>query len=76
MRRVLVSMVASLLLTLALFVPAASAHYPGCSYFGQVMTGDFAPHGALGELVSTYAPTGPGVISGIVASEHATCVRP
>lgn len=82
MRRVLVSMAASLLLVLALVVPVAAADAPGCSYFGRVATGAVAPHGVLGAMISSLAPTsdllGPGTrISDIVAFEHGLyCTQP
>lgn len=71
-RRLLITAVGAIALALALAAPVAAdnASYPGCSYFGAVATGDYAPHGALGALVNQYAPTGPGVLSGIVQEEH------
>ena len=77
MKRLLTAAAASLLLMLALVGPVGAADTPGCSYFGTVATGDYAPHGALGALISSFAPTGPRVISGIVASEHGEyCTHP
>lgn len=71
-RRHLITAVGAIALALAVAAPVAAdnASYPGCSYFGAVATGDYAPHGALGALVNQYAPTGPGVLSGIVQEEH------
>ena len=54
--RFLMAMATSLLLALALVAPVAAAGTPGCSYFGTVATGDYAPHGALGALISSLAP--------------------
>ena len=71
MKRLLTTAAASLLLIVALAAPvAASEQHGSCAGFGAVTAG-LAPGGGLGQLVSTYAPTGPGVISGIIASEHA-----
>lgn len=77
-RRLLITAVAAIALALALAAPVAAdnAAYPGCSYFGAVATGDYAPHGALGALVKQYAPTGPGVLSGIVHEEHGLFCAP
>jgi hypothetical protein len=70
MQRLLTAAAASLLLIIALAAPvAASEQHGSCAGFGAV-TAQAAPGGGLGELVSTYAPTGPGVISGIVSAEH------
>ena len=69
MKRVVVSMAASLLLVLALVVPVAAADPPGCSAFGA-LTAAGAQAGGFGQFVASYARTGPGVISGIVAGEH------
>jgi hypothetical protein len=71
MKRLLVAATASLLLIVALGAPvAASGQHRSCAGFGALTAG-LAPGGGLGQLVSSYAPTGPGVIAGIVASEHA-----
>jgi hypothetical protein len=71
MQRLLSAAAASLLLIVALAAPvAASEQHGSCAGFGA-LTAEAAPGGGLGELVSTYAPTGPRVISGIVAGEHA-----
>ena len=67
--RVLMALAASLLLALALVAPVAANEQHGCAGFGAVTAG-LAPGGALGQLVSSVAPTGPGVVSGIVAGEH------
>ena len=77
MKRLLTAAATSLLLTVALAAPVAAGEQHGsCAGFGAVTAG-LAPGGALGQLVSSYAPTGPGVISSIVASEHAEfCVAP
>ena len=73
MKRVLVSMAASLLLVLALVVPVAAADGRGCSAFG-----DASGKGpGFGPFVASYATQGPGTISGIVAWEHSTmCTHP
>lgn len=73
MRRLLTTVVATIALALALAAPVAAdnSSYPGCSCFGAVATGDFAPHGALGALIKSVVHTGPGVVSGIVSDEHA-----
>lgn len=84
MRRLLISAVASIAFAVALAAPVAAdpASYPGCSNFGAVQTGDIAPHGVLGAMISSLTPTsdllGPGTrISDIVASEHgAYCAHP
>jgi len=82
MKRLLTAAAASLLLMLALVGPVGAADTPGCSYFGAVATGDFAPHGALGALISSVTPRsdvlGPGTkVSDIVAFEHgAYCTQP
>ena len=71
MKRLLAAMAASLLLIVALGAPvAASEQHRSCAGFGAVTAG-LAPGGGLGQLVSSFAPTGPGVISGIIAYEHA-----
>jgi hypothetical protein len=76
-KRLLTAAAASLLLVLALVGPVGAADTPGCSYFGTVATGDFAPHGALGALIQSVVHTGPGVVSGIVAEEHGLfCAHP
>jgi hypothetical protein len=70
MIRFLTALAGSLLLAVALVVPvAASGGHASCAGFGAV-TAALAPGGALGALVSSVAPTGPGVVRGIVASEH------
>ncbi len=67
---------ASVLLTLALVVPVAASGGGGCSAFGAVTASD-AHAGGFGRFVASYATTGAGVISGIVAGEHAGyCVHP
>lgn len=84
MRRHLITAVAAIALALALAAPVAAdpASYPGCSNFGAVQTGDIAPHGVLGAMISSLAPTsdllGPGTrISDIVTLEHgAYCAHP
>lgn len=70
MRHRLVAVIASAVLILAFAGTAFAAGSPGCSYFGAV-TADLAPGGSLGALVSSVAPTGAGVVSGIVEEEHA-----
>lgn len=67
MKRVLVSMAASLLLVLAFVVPVAAADAPGCSAFGAAS----GKGPGFGPFVASYATQGPGTISGIVAWEHA-----
>jgi hypothetical protein len=76
-KRLLAAVAAALLLTVALAAPAAASERHGsCAVFGAVTAG-LAPGGGLGELVSSFAPTGPGVISGIVSAEHGMyCVSP
>jgi hypothetical protein len=80
-KRLLTAAAASLLLMLALVGPVGAVG-PGCSYFGTVATGDFAPHGALGALISSLTPRSdflfPGTkISDIVAFEHGLyCAHP
>jgi len=70
MKRLLTAAAASLLLIVALAAPVAAGEQHGsCAGFGAVTAG-LAPGGALGELVSSVAPTGPGVVSGIVTGEH------
>ena len=70
MRHRLVAVIASAMLALAFAGTAFAADSPGCSYFGAV-TAAIAPGGGLGALVSSVAPTGAGVVSGIVQGEHA-----
>lgn len=70
MRHRLVAVIASAMLALAFAGTAFAAGSPGCSGFGAV-TAAIAPGGALGALVSSVAPTGAGVVSGIVQGEHA-----
>jgi hypothetical protein len=76
--RFLTMAVAAIALVLALAAPVAAdnASYPGCSNFGAVATGDFAPGGALGALISSVAPRNPGVVSGIVQWEHGLYCAP
>jgi hypothetical protein len=78
MRRLLITVAATIALALSLAAPVAAdnASYPGCSYFGAVATGDFAPHGALGALIQSVVHTGPGVVSGIVQEEHGLYCAP
>jgi hypothetical protein len=66
MKRVVVSLAASLLLVLALVVPVAAADAPGCSAFGAAS----GKGPGFGPFVASYATQGPGTISGIVAWEH------
>jgi hypothetical protein len=66
MKRVLVSMAASLLLVLAMVVPVAATDSPGCSAFGAAS----GKGPGFGPFVASYATQGPGTISGIVAWEH------
>jgi hypothetical protein len=76
MRRLLIAVGSSIMLMLAITMPAA-AHvgHRSCAEFGAVTAG-YEP-GALGALVSSYAPTGPGVIAGIVEWEHGEfCTEP
>jgi hypothetical protein len=81
MKRVLVSMAASLLLVFALVVPVAATG-PGCSDFGAASAaGGHREIPGLegvpfGQVLQLFAHTGPGAISGIVASEHATMCTP
>lgn len=70
MRHRLVAVIASAMLALAFAGTAFAAGSPGCSYFGAVTAG-LARGGALGALISSVAPTGAGVVSGIVQWEHA-----
>lgn len=68
--RILMALAASLLLALALVAPvAAGEKHRSCAGFGAVTAG-LAPGGGLGQLVSSVAPTGPGVVKGIIAGEH------
>jgi hypothetical protein len=82
MKRLLTAAAASFLLILALVGPVGAADTPGCSYFGTVATGDVAPHGVVGAMISSLAPRsdllGPGTrISDIVAFEHGLyCAHP
>jgi hypothetical protein len=70
LKRYLAALGAALLLAVALAAPvAASERHGSCAGFGAITAG-LAPGGALGELVSSFAPTGPGVISGIISAEH------
>jgi len=70
MTRLLTAAATSLLLIIALAAPVTAGEQHGsCAGFGAVTAG-LAPGGGLGQLVSSFAPTGPGVISGIIASEH------
>ena len=81
MKRVLVSMAASLLLVLALVVPVAATG-PGCSDFGAASAaGGHREIPGLegvpfGQVLQLFAHTGPGAISDIVASEHGTMCTP
>ena len=76
MKRVVVSMAASLLLVLALVVPVAAADPPGCSVFGAASaTGGHKEIPGLegvpfGQVLQLFAHAGPGAISAIVAGEH------
>ena len=66
MKRLLTAATASLLLTLALVAPVGAADPgPGCSDFGHASGG-----AGFGQVISSFATQGPGVISGIVAGEH------
>lgn len=72
MKRLLTAMTASLLLIVALAAPVAAGEQHGsCAGFGA-LTAELAPGGGLGQLVASVAPTGPGVVSGIVSWEHET----
>ncbi len=73
MQRFLTAVAASLLLALALVVPVAA--HGSCAGFGAVTAGG-ARAGGFGPFVSSYARTGPGVISGIVAGEHVDFCAP
>ncbi len=81
-KRGLVTAVAAVALALALAAPVAAdnASYPGCSNFGVAQTAAFAPSwlpdGGIGALVKSYAPTGSGVLSGIVQEEHVVYCAP
>jgi hypothetical protein len=76
--RLLITALAAVALVLALAAPVAAdnASYPGCSNFGAVQTGDVAPHGVLGAVIKSIAPTGPGVLSGIVQEEYGVFCAP
>lgn len=67
--RIMMALAASLLLALALVAPVAAGEGNGCTGFGAV-TAAGAQAGGFGQFVASYARTGPGVISGIVAGEH------
>jgi hypothetical protein len=69
MKRLLISVAASLLLVLALVLPAAAAG-PGCSDFGAATAG-FAQAGGFGQAVSGVARGEPGGASWLVHAEHA-----
>jgi hypothetical protein len=70
MKRFVTAMAGSLLLLVTIVMPAvAGGTHGSCAGFGAVTAG-LAPGGGLGQLVSTYAPTAPGTISGIIAAEH------
>jgi hypothetical protein len=73
MQRFLAAVAASLLLALALVVPVAA--HGSCREFGAVTAGG-AQAGGFGQFVSSYATTGSGVISGIVAGEHVEFCAP
>ena len=74
--RLLIAMAATLMLTLALIGPVAAADRGGCSSFGAA-TVEGARAGGFGPFVAGYASSAPGVLSGIVASEHADmCIAP
>ncbi len=76
MQRLRTAVAAGIVLIVALAAPvAASDQHRSCAGYGSV-TAELAPGGGLGQLVSSFAPTGPGVISGIVASEHALFCEP
>jgi hypothetical protein len=82
MKRLLVAVSASLLLTLALVAPVGAAG-PGCSDFGAASaTGGHKAIPGLegvpfGQVLSLFVHTGPGAISAIVAGEHSTmCAQP
>ena len=62
MKRLLISVATSLLLVLALVLPAAAAG-PGCSDFGHASGG-----AGFGEVISYYARL--GLVSTIVNGEH------
>jgi hypothetical protein len=69
--RLLIAVTASLMLTLALIGPVAAAGGSGgCAVFGAA-TVEGAHAGGFGSFVAGYASGGPGVLSGIVAGEHA-----
>jgi hypothetical protein len=68
--RILMALAASLLLALALVAPVAAGEQHGsCADFGA-LTAAGAQAGGFGQFVASYARTGSGVISGIVAGEH------
>ncbi len=75
--RLLIAVAASLMLIVALIAPVAAAGGSGgCAAFGAA-TVEGAQAGGFGPFVAGYASSGPGVLSGIVAAEHAEmCVAP
>ncbi len=77
LRRFVVAAGAGLVLTLGLIGPVAAAGGSGgCATFGAAtVAGAQATDVAFGPFVAGYASSGPGVLSGIVAGEHAVmCV--
>ena len=76
MKRLMISVAASLLLVLALVGPVGAAG-PGCSTFGATTAGLAHSERPFGQLVSGVARGEPGGASWLIASEHSTmCTHP